>query len=112
MLFKMKNPTDQESAEVYKVIEDRGDRVLVEEIAVCQKMAIRPTAVYLKSDITPTFSSDVNVEGARAAHIYDRATGEWICGITMPDLDLAVVVEACRELEGRGRKVTFEVVKP
>ena len=59
-----------------------------------------------------TFSRDVDVKNATAAHIYDRATGEWLCGITMPNLDLGLVIAACRELEARGRKVLFEVEKP
>jgi len=59
-----------------------------------------------------TYSRDVNVANATAAHIYDRATGAWLCGITMPNLDLGLVIAACRELESRGRKVIFEVEKP
>jgi len=61
MTVKFSQPqTPEETRERFIVLEDRGDRVLVE--AVCD-MAIRPTFVYLKNELTEARAILRDIEG-------------------------------------------------
>lgn len=52
MLLKFKNPQDENEAQArFSLVEDRGDRILVEDASDYWNDKIRPTTVFLKSEM-------------------------------------------------------------
>lgn len=70
-MLKFKNPADPtEAGARFTLLEDRGDRVLVADASRYWDDKIRPTAVYLKSDLEPVGAdlvSDLDIVTALAS---------------------------------------------
>jgi len=50
-VYRFRHPKGKEANERYRIIENRGERVLCEEIAVCKDLSIKPTCNLLLSDL-------------------------------------------------------------
>jgi hypothetical protein len=51
-ILKFFNPSDDEESKLrFKLLENRGNRVLVE--LICDDQQLKPTFVYLAKDLTP-----------------------------------------------------------
>ena len=49
--FKLKVPNAGEEHCRYRIVDDRGDRVLAEEFYICANFPIKPTNVFYKSEL-------------------------------------------------------------
>lgn len=50
-MYKFRHPNEGEAGERFTLVEERGDRVLVEDASPYWDGKIRPRAVYLKADM-------------------------------------------------------------
>jgi hypothetical protein len=58
---RFKEPTEEEKGVVFEVLEDREDRVLVTAIDLFDDWTIKPTSVYMKTDLELVTDEDITL---------------------------------------------------